>query len=145
MANLNSFHVHIKTSKRPNADTDGFVYVGICGREFRCEKPADDFERDSNAIYQFGAGANISNAANNDPRKPRLALEDVDRFPVYLRFEQDLTDLDGGEWNLETAVVHLNQSTSPQYESQLGTDGLWLGKSTGSYLYLRKRVVVVNP
>lgn len=145
MANLNSFHVHIKTNNLKNADTDGNVYIGICGREFRCDSKADDFEKDSNTIYIFGTNANVENAANNDPRKPQLKVEDVDRFPVYIRFEQDLTDLDGGEWNLEAAVVHLNETTTPQYESQLGKEGLWLGKSVGSFLYLRKNNVVVSP
>jgi hypothetical protein len=145
MANLNSLHVHIKTSRRNNADTDGDVYIGIAGREFRCDTTADDFEENSDRIYKFGAGANVTNTANNDPRNPQLAVEDVDRFPVYIRFEQDLTDHDGGEWNLESAVVHLNQTTTPQYESRLGRSGLWLGKTSGSFLYLRKRDLVVNP
>jgi hypothetical protein len=90
-------------------------------------------------IFQFGTGSNVTNAANNDPRKPQLAAEDADRFPVYIRFEQDLTDLDGGEWNLRDATVHLNGNPSISYVSQLGREGLWLGRSSGAYLYLKKR------
>ncbi|HEX9961805.1 MAG TPA: hypothetical protein VGB00_12780 [Pyrinomonadaceae bacterium] len=147
MANLNSFHVHIQTNNLPNSRTDGDVYVGICGREFHCNATTvgNDFENNLNTIYTFGTGSNVEKAANNDPRNPQLSVEDVDRFPVYIRFEQDLTDSDGGEWNLRSALLHLNQNNVDGYDRQLGPAGIWLGRTSGAYLYLKKRTSVVNP
>ncbi len=137
MADLTKIEVHINTSDIEDAGTDGSVYLGICGREFRCDTSADDFERGSNRTYIFGESANVRNAASNDPRKPRLILEDVDRFPVYIRFEQDGG---GGHWNLEMATVHLNGTIFQQYEIRLEREGLWLGKNSGAYIYLHKHI-----
>jgi hypothetical protein len=144
MANLNRFQVNIKTSNINNAETDGSVYIGICGREFHCNTTADNFKRDSLNTFNFGVGANVVNAANNDPRNPVLLTEDVDRFPVYIRFEQDPKDLDGGEWNLEGVDVRLNGTIFVQYKSRI-TKGLWLGKTSGAIHHLRKHSDVVNP
>lgn len=139
MTDLTQIEVNVNTSDIENAGTDGSVYLGICGREFRCDTTADDFERGSSHKYIFGESANTSKAAMNDPRKPRLVLEDVERYPVYVRFEQDGPD---GHWNLEMASVFLNGSIIPQYEIRfdLKRESLWLGKDSGAYIYLHKHI-----
>ncbi len=69
MADLTKIEVHINTSDIEDAGTDGSVYLGICGREFRCDTSADDFERGSNRTYIFGVSANVRNAASNEQVK----------------------------------------------------------------------------
>jgi len=134
MANLTKIDVRIKTSDRNNAGTNGLVYLGICGREFRCDSKKNDFERGSNRTYTFGDDSNVQKADNNDPRKPQLSVEDADRFPVYIRFEQRTSS----EWNLEQATVHLNDSSFQNWESFVHPEGLWLGRSSGAFLYLNR-------
>jgi len=135
MANLTRIDVTIQTGDRAGAGTDGTVYLGIAGREFHCDSTANDFERGSSRTYTFGDGSNVRNGNRNDPRTPQLTVEAVDRFPVYIRFEQGVAS----EWNLDRATVHLNGSSFQQYETFVHLDGgLWLGRDAGAFLYLEK-------
>ena len=97
--------VGVATGCQGGAGTDGDVYIGVCGREVYIDTAYDDFEQNSNRTYILGAGANIEYAGYNDPRNPQLNTADLDKFPVYLRFEPRG---DGPDWNLEQVDVTVN-------------------------------------
>jgi hypothetical protein len=154
MATLTRIDVTIQTGDRAGAGADGRVYLGIAGREFRCDSTADDFERGSRRTYTFGDGSNVVNGNLNDPRTPQLTVEAVNRFPVYIRFEQEPAEgtfygFDGrpaGQWNLDRATVHLNGSSFHHYETSVHLDGgLWLGRDSGGLLYLEKHGDAISP
>ena len=76
----------------------------------------------------------------NDPRKQSLQLEDVDSFPVYVRFEGND---DGDNWNLARAEMSFNETFFPRWETQTfipETDGIWLGQRSGNVVHLRKHL-----
>ncbi|MEU6013792.1 hypothetical protein ABZ826_06870 [Streptomyces sp. NPDC047515] len=118
------------------------MYVGIAGREFHVDSPRDDFEPGDNYTYIFGDGANVLDAVRNDPRLPRLNTDDLDRYPVYLRFEGIDNDDD---WCVEGVTVTVNPggaSTStydnPRLAGTAADQKIWLGKRFGEAVYLRR-------
>ncbi len=125
--------VVITTANVSDAGTDGNVYLGICGREFCCDTRADDFERGATGSFTFGEFANVRKAGMNDPRHPPLNAEHMDRFPVYIRFDQ------GGSshWRLQEVTMSFNEV--PLYESRLGSEGIWLGLDAGAYYHLFRK------
>ena len=81
------------------------MYLGLGGREFSIDAAGDDFERGAGREYILGDGANINNAAVNDPRHQQLFTETVANFPVYIRFQpRSLFD----NWQLQRADVRFN-------------------------------------
>ena len=138
MAQIESIRVSIETGGESGAGTDGSIYVGVCGREFHLDTSADDFERGSSHEYVLGAGADVVNPAVNDPRKQFLQTEDVESFPIYVRFEPNNS---GDNWNLARAEMSLNNDFFPRWvtESFLSeADGIWLGQRSGKVVHLRK-------
>jgi hypothetical protein len=136
MTQIQSIHLTIETGRMDNAGTDGDVYLGVCGREFFVDTSSDDFERASGREYIFGEGANVNNQSDNDPRTQDLQIENVERFPVYLRF-QPLHR--GDKWNLSRAVITFNNDLSPQWETTtfvFPNAGIWLGPRAGLYVHL---------
>ena len=106
MAQIESIHVNIETGDESGAGTDGSIYVGVCGREFHLDTSADDFEHGSSHEYVLGAGSDVVNPAVNDPRKQFLQTEDVESFPIYVRFEPNNS---GDNWNLARAEMSSQQ------------------------------------
>lgn len=143
MANINTISVLLNTGNQSGAGTDGDVYLGLCGREFYLDTSADDFERKSSRQYVLGQGSNTLNADHNDPRKPQIRDEEVDLFPVYIRFNPRSR---GDNWNLARAAVHINGSTFPMYDSSLEREGgIWMGIRSSLFFYLRKHIDPVPP
>jgi len=116
-----------------NAGTDGLVYLGFGGREFRCFTHSRNFRRGTTDTFTFGESANISNPAANDPRHPVIEIPYMDLFPVYLRFDQDESD----HWLLQHVAMSLNEVAL--YESRLGPEGLWMGRDTGTFYHVPRR------
>jgi hypothetical protein len=137
MSAITQIKVTIHTGDRDDAGTDGTVYLGICGREFKLSRAnVDDFERASHRDYILGSSANVEQAALNNPASPQLDTVDADRFPSYIRFEPSG---DGPNWNLDGAEVTITPGGA-QYR-RLGDGGganLWLGQTMGKFCYLRK-------
>ncbi len=131
MADIKSFTVNIVTGNIDGAGTDGDVYLGICGREFFLDSTSDDFEKGANKTYKLGEGANIKNQNLNDPRKPQLISEDLDKFPVYIRLEPS-----GGnpDWNITFVNVEIGGTGYGVVFRQ----GLWLGRRAGKVCFLRQ-------
>jgi hypothetical protein len=136
MTDLTRIDLFIQTSAQEGAETGNeTVYLGICGREFCCDTKGDDFKTGATQTFTFGDGSNAYRPVYNDPRKPQLILEDVDRFPVYIRHDQR----NSSAWFLEYARVHLNGSGFPQFESRLQGEPILLGYAFGEYYYLHRR------
>jgi hypothetical protein len=137
MSAIQTFSVRLVTSRHPDAGTDGDVYVGVCGREFYIDSAAvvDDFERDSDRTYKFGAGWNVKFHEANDPRHDYpIYTEDIELTPSYIRFAPTGRK---DHWDLESAFVDVNNG-EVQLEALLtpDKDHLWLGTHSGMYCYL---------
>lgn len=138
MANINRLDVWVVTGSKNGAGTDGDVYIGIAGREFFIDTAADDFEAGSNRTYTLGVGANIHHASSNDPRSPQLSTSDLDKYPVYLRFEPKNS---GPDWNLERIRVTTNPGPNEIKFDNVrlaGAPDVWLGQHHGKAIYLSR-------
>lgn len=138
MAQIESIQVSINTGDESGGGTDGSIYVGVCGREFHLDTSDDDFEHGSSHEYVLGAGSDIVNPAVNDPRKQALLTEDVESFPIYVRFEPNNS---GDNWNLARAEMSFNDDFFPRWETTSfisEADGIWLGQRSGNVVHLRK-------
>lgn len=138
MAQINSIQLHIQTGDLSGAGTDGDVYLGLGGREFSVDTTSDDFERGAARVYVLGDGANIRNAAVNDPRNQQLFTERVANFPVYIRF-QPKTRTDN--WQLQRADVRFNDSLHIDWDTvglivNKPQEGIWLGVRSGLVVHL---------
>lgn len=145
MAKITGILCQIITGNIDNAGTDGRVYLGLGGREFRLDSRADDFERGSWREYILGQGpiepnlpspqVRVENRAYNDPRLGfPLDTVNLTRSPVYIRFEPSGS---GPNWNLAfaAALVYDGQFVVG-YVPPVDFDNLWLGDSMGKVLYL---------
>jgi len=141
MAAITRLDVRVITGNRPSAGTDGDIFVAVAGREFCLDSAVDDFERGADRTYILGvgagAGSTINNPAYNDPRSPfALDTVDLDRFPMWIRFEPA-----GGSpnWDLEEVTVTVNPGPSQvQYRALGGGNHLWLGQDFGKYCFLKR-------
>ena len=137
MAAITRIDVRIRTGRGGSlAGTDGDVYIRIGGREFFVDSAADDFEQGSDRTYTFGEGANVRDAALNDPRSPyQLLTENLNRFPINLRFLPGPGSLAQEDvWILESITVTVNPGTGQvQFQALGGSDNLVLGKRAGLY------------
>lgn len=138
MARIDSVQLHIQTGNLSGAGTDGDVYLGLCGREFSIDSSRDDFERGSARTYVLGEGANINNAAVNDPRQQALFTENVARFPVYLRFHPQSR---GDNWQVQRADVRFNDSLHIDWDTinfvpNDPAQGIFLGTRSGVVVHL---------
>ena len=143
MAAITRIDVRIKTGRGSGfPGTDGDVYIRIGGREFFVDSEADDFEPGSDRTYTFGEGANVRDAALNDPRSPyQLLTQNLNRFPINIRFVPGPSKPHGIEdlWILESITVTVNPGTGQvQYQALGGSDNLVLGKRAGLYCDLVK-------
>jgi len=135
---INTIHLQVQTGNLSGAGTDGDVYLGVCGREFSIDTTRDDFERGSSREYILGAGSNVNNSSFNDPRRQRLFVENVDNFPVYIRFQpQSRSD----NWQIQRAEVRFNDDLFPAWDtsSYVPNDpaqGIWLGTRAGLVVHI---------
>ncbi|GAA4888609.1 hypothetical protein ACFPM3_18620 [Streptomyces coeruleoprunus] len=144
MAKINRIEAHIRTADVSHAGTQGWVYLGIAGREFVLDAAgtSSGTRTGDNWTFVLGEDANVENAAYNDPRRPQLYTDNLDRYPVYLRFEPIGPD---PAWCLERVVVDVNPDTDhPQTFdnpdlADFGEDRrLWLGQEYGKCLFLKR-------
>ena len=88
----------------------------------------------------LGAGGDVVNPAVNDPRKQVLQTEEVESFPIYVRFEPNNS---GDNWNLARAEMSFNNELFPRWETTTfvsSTDGIWLGQRSGNVVHMRKHL-----
>lgn len=132
MAAVSRIDLRIRTAAGDASATNGRVYLGLGGREFRIPGP---FRSGEDRTYTFGESANVAEVEWNDPRR-HLPLDHLDmgRHPTYLRLE--MTD-SSANWHigLVELVVHA-VGTSITKAKLEGNDSLWLGDPYGKILYL---------
>ncbi len=137
MSAITQIKAVIHTGDRNNAGTDGTVFLGICGREFKLGRAdVDDFERSSHRDYFLGNASNVEEPSFNDPRSPQLDTADADRYPAYIRFEPSG---DSPDWDFDGAHVTITPGGAELV--RMGNGGgthLWLGQKMGKFCYLRK-------
>ena len=137
MSAIKTFSVRIVTGDRPNAGTDGDVYIGLCGREFYIDSEKDsfnDFERGSDTTYIFGAGHNVRYNVVNDPRSDYpIATEDIELADAYIRL---VPIGKHAGWNLEEVEVSVNNGEVKLQAFRrdppgAGPSNLWLSNHSG--------------
>ena len=147
MANITGILCQILTSNVSGAGTDGNVYLGIGGREFRLDSSADDYEKNSFREYILGRAplepnlpapqVRVNNKENNDPRNGyQLDTSNLNKLPVYIRFEPVNSD---DNWNLRFTAVLVYTGASQfntAYTVSEEFENLWLGNNFGKIVYL---------
>jgi hypothetical protein len=93
LTHLGKITVVIKTASVSGGGTNGRVYLGIGRREFRLDKPGNQFEPGSTDTFVIGAGGNINNPNNGndlplgaDMNAPEIQYNIIDNNPIYIRF-----------------------------------------------------------
>lgn len=147
MAQVTGVLVQIITGNVNGAGTDGRVYLGLGGREFRLDSNQDDYERNSWREYILARAPlepdlpppqiRVTNPGRNDPRVGLpVDTARLSRSPVYIRFEPAG---DSPDWNLRSVVVLVYTGESQfvvAYMPPMTFDNLWMGDAFGKILYL---------
>ncbi|MEV0622700.1 hypothetical protein AB0I81_55945 [Nonomuraea sp. NPDC050404] len=117
--------------------TDGYVCLGLAGREFHANTSADDFEDGAQDVFVFGENATVLKPEINDPRNPQLTFADLHAYPAYVRFDPAG---DNDDWHLERATVTITGSNDSKviYSALAGDPDHWLGKDTGLIMHLHR-------
>ena len=129
------------------AGTDGRVYLGIGGREFRLDSTEDDFNRGSDRMYVLGyvpeeLSPQMIPVVNADLNSPTVGFQlDTEYFgksPTYIRFEPQGASPD---WNIAAAVVRVYVGEGRVVGGMTTEEGfasLWLGDASGKILFLTR-------
>ena len=140
MSQVTGILCQVITGNVDGAGTDGNVYLGLGGREFRLDSAQDDYERGSWREYVMGDGpwsgpvTPVRNPQWNDPRVGfPLDTANLTRSPVYIRFALGGDD----NWNLRwaTALVYAPQFVVG-FTPPPSFDNLWLGFDSGQVVFL---------
>lgn len=138
MADVQTIYPIVMTSKDTDSGTDGAVFLGIGGREFRLDSKYDTLHPGDALNASIGVQSQVKNPTLNDPRTPYvLRSQDLGYFPTYLRLEGD------DHWKIAHALVIVDSGPvtnwfSADIPSVDGHGGLWLGPRSGKCLYLRQ-------
>lgn len=145
MSKVTGILCQILTGNVDNAGTDGRVYLGLGGREFRLDSTADDYERGSWREYILGEGPDEPNlpppqvrVTNKDYNDPRIGFPldtvNLSHSPVYIRFEPEG---DSPNWNLRfaAALVYAGEFVVG-YVPPTEFNNMWLGNPMGKILFL---------
>ena len=84
MAAIARIDVRVRTGSK---GTNGELFAGIAGREFRLDKIGNDFGPNKDEIYIFGQSNDVRHVDLNDPRNPPLDTAQALALPKYVRFE----------------------------------------------------------
>ena len=137
MPQITRIELHLETGEQSGAGTDGDVYLGLCGREFYIDSSKDDFERGASRTYIFGdsnSDRNVQHPDLNDPNSHYLETENLEKFPVYIRFQPHAGNPRADRWQLERADVYLNGSDVYDWTTFgiIRGVGIWLGIPCGT-------------
>ncbi|KUG57379.1 hypothetical protein AVL62_13160 [Serinicoccus chungangensis] len=148
MAAITGILCQVITSDLDGAGTDGRVYLGVGGREFRLDSEKDDYERGSWREYALGELPptttppqliDVVDPTFNDPRIGMpLDTNSLTKSPVYLRFEPSG---DSPDWNLAFAAALLyDGGFVAAFTVPVAFDNLWLGDRMGKIVYLTEHI-----
>jgi hypothetical protein len=143
MSQITGILCQMITGSVSGAGTDGSVYLGLGGREFRLDSKEDDYERGSWREYVVGDGpwsgqvTPVNEPQWNDPRVGfPLDTVNLTKSPVYVRFEPSLTD-DPDNWNLRwAAALVYAPDFVVGFTPPVAFDNLWLGLRSGQMVFL---------
>ena len=133
------------TGNRDDANTNGDVFLGLGGREFKLDLPSiGELQRNTENTFFLGENPNVVDPNRNDPDQDlHLRQEDLWDFGLpYVRFK-GANDKD--TWNLEAAVVEVTTSINEKFiwrRMKDSADNLWLGNQSGNVCYLAQ---IVSP
>lgn len=141
MSSITKITLELSTAATSPVNMNGWVYLGIAGREFGIDANRNDFEPGDTFTYVLGDGNNVLHGDRNDPRNPQLDTDDLDRYPVYLRFFP--SDNESNEsWLVERITVMVNPDGDfPAVYDNLRLEGapkVWLGQASGHQVGLRR-------
>lgn len=139
MVEINRINVLMKTGNVNGAGTDGKIYLGMGGREFKLNKPGNQFEINALDTFVIGTGSNIENedvnslpSPSGDLDSPNIEDADIEFNPKYIRFDPNGDDDNWNVENVQVEVVDIGRIyTGPR-------DGnIWLGYRSGLFLGLK--------
>jgi hypothetical protein len=137
---ITKIEIDVETGSIEGAGTNGRVYLGICGREFRLDKPGDQFRVGILDNFIIGIGSNIENPNGvndiiNSPNSYEIDTYLLNIFPKYIRFEpQDNND----NWNISRVELRVTDETNivHNFDALISNGSIWLGKNSGLLLGL---------
>ena len=135
---IRKISVQVKTGDSENSGTNGYVYLGLGGREYLLNIPGeDDFEPGDDITYVLGESSNVAHPEENDPRTCCVTcLEDLGLFPAYIRLHPRGM---GDSWEMGRVHVRVLTADGECEYAGVGEDRtLWLGWAFGLTCYLKK-------
>lgn len=149
MAAITRILLKIKTANTEGANTDGGVFLGIGGREFKINTSINDFER--NLSQDIVMGENnvnppalpVMNPGGNDPRVGfAIDSSDINQSPIYIRFEPKTNE---DNWHIDSLFVQVIGTDGYILSATPGSgfDNLWLGYKFGKIIYFTRRIVAI--
>ena len=137
--NINQIQIQVKTGNSQSAGTNGKVYLGIGGREFRLNKAGNQFEGGIDSFEILTSGTNDPNEINNHDEinslngtnAPTIDSIAITRNPKYIRFEPQN---DNDNWQVNSIVVTVTGNANLQeFRGPIGGN-IWLGTRFGIIL-----------
>ena len=138
---ITKIEIDVETGAIERAGTNGRVYLGICGREFRLDKLGDQFRVGILDNFIIGTGSNIKNPNGvndiiNSSNSYEIDTHILNIFPKYIRFEpQDNDD----NWNVSRVELRITDDTNivHKFNALDGNGNIWLGKESGLFLGMK--------
>jgi subtilase family protein len=138
---ITKIEIDVETGAIERAGTNGRVYLGICGREFRLDKLGDQFRVGIIDNFIIGTGSNIKNPNGindiiNSSNSYEIDTHVLNIFPKYIRFEpQDNDD----NWNVSRVELRVTDDTNivHKFNALDGNGSIWLGENSGLFLGLK--------
>jgi PLAT/LH2 domain len=140
MVEITQINVHVKTGNVNRGGTDGRVYLGIGGREFRLDQPGNQFEQGDSNNFTIGTASNIENpddvnslpTPNGNMNSPNIEDTDIEFNPKYIRFDPNDSDDNWDVEKVEVEVVDITRTYRGPHDGNI-----WLGSRSGLFLGLK--------
>lgn len=149
MSAITRILLKIKTANTEGAGTDGNVYLGIGGREFKIDTSINDFEKNVSQDIVLGdihvnpPALPVNNPGGNDPRTGYVIdSSDISQSPIYIRFEPKSNE---DNWRIESLFVQATGTEGYILSATPGNgfDNLWLGHKFGKIIYCTRRITPI--
>jgi subtilisin family serine protease len=145
--------VTIQTGNKSGASTNGKVYLGIGGREFRLNKSGNQFQQNKEDEFIIGVGSNVLKPEKNElPQNssfsndsPKIPFSTIGIYPMYIRFEPSGNS---DKWNVDRVHVNVKSNTGlppagldfhADILNGLNDDNVWLSEDSGLFIGLKSK------
>ena len=140
MVEITQINLIVKTGNVLGAGTNGKIYLGIGGREFKLDKPGNQFEKGDSDTFTIGTGSNIENpnevnslpTPSGNTNSPSIEDMDIEFNPKYIRFDPRDNDDNWNVENVQVEVVDIGRTYRGPRDGNI-----WLGFRFGLFLGLR--------